>query len=564
MKIVECVPNFSEGRDKTVIDAITSEIKDTQDVKLLDVDMGADTNRTVVTFVGSPEGVKEAAFKAIKAASQLIDMTKHKGAHARMGATDVCPFIPVSGVTMQDCIQIANEVGEKVGRDLEIPVYLYENAARKEDRQNLAIVRSGEYEGLPEKLKNPEWQPDFGPAKFNPKSGATIIGAREFLIAYNVNLNTRDKKLATEIALNIRENGRLKRDKEGNVMTDEQGNKLRQPGTLPATKAVGWFIDEYGVAQISINLINYKITPFYKVYEECCRQAREIGVVVTGSELVGLIPKEAILESGRFYMEQMGKSPGVPESELIFTAIKSMGLNELGPFDPKKKIIEYAFETTDPKLVDRTVKGFTDEVSMDSPAPGGGSVAALSGALGAGLSSMVANLTVGKKGYKEHFESLKLAAVKSQEIKDKLITAVDADTEAFNLIIDARRMPKKTDEQKEKRELALQNAYKEAALVPLQTVKLCRESLDHIAIVAQKGNVNSITDAGVAALNANSGVKGAAMNVKINLEPITDNEFNTRLLRETETLEKEAEELTKSIVEMVNKKIYEPLGQLTQ
>jgi len=564
MQIVECVPNFSEGRDKSVIDTITKEIENTDDVKLLDVDMGADTNRTVVTFVGTPEAVKEAAFKVIKKASEVIDMSKHSGAHARMGATDVCPFVPVSGVTMEDCIQIANEVGERVGRELNIPIYLYEDAAKKPERQNLAEVRKGEYEGLEEKLKDPEWKPDYGPAVFNAKTGATNISAREFLIAYNVNLNTRDKKLATNIALNIKEQGRLKRDKEGKVVKDEEGNKLRVPGTLKATKAVGWFIDEYGVAQISINLINYKITPFHQVYEECCRQARENGLVVTGSELVGLIPKEAILKAGRFYLEKQGKSPGLPESELVFVAIKSMGLEDVSSFDPKKKIIEYCFEPEQQKLVDMKVNAFVDEVSMDSPAPGGGSVAALSGALGSALSSMVANLTVGKKGYEEHFDALKEAAVICQSYKDKLVYAVDADTDAFNLIIAANRMPKKTDEQKEERNAALQNAYKEAAKVPFNTTKYCREILNTMLIVAEKGNVNSITDAGVAALSANAGVKGAAMNVKINLDPIEDKEFNSKMLKETEQLEKEADEMTEKIVKLVNDKIYEPLLELTK
>lgn len=564
MQIVECVPNFSEGRDKNVINSITKVIEETEGVKLLDVDPGADTNRTVVTFVGTPEGVKEAAFRAIRKASEVIDMSKHKGAHPRMGATDVCPFVPVSGVTMEDCANIAREVGERVGRELYIPVYLYENAASNPERQNLAEVRKGEYEGLPEKLKDPEWKPDFGPAAFNARSGATIIGAREFLIAYNVNLNTRDKKLANNVALTIRENGRLKRDADGNVVKDELGNKLKEPGRLKATKAVGWYIDEYGIAQISINLTNYKITPFHMVFEECANVARENGLVATGSELVGLIPKEAILEAGRYYLNKQGKSPGAPESELIFTAIKSMGLSEISPFDPKKKIIEYCFTSEEKKLVDMTTRDFIDEVSMDSPAPGGGSVAALSGALGSSLSAMVANLTVGKKGYEQHFEELKELAIKCQEFKYTLVNAVDADTDAFNLILAANRMPKTTDEQKTERDKAIQFAYKEAAKVPFNTLKACRHVLDLILIVAEKGNVNSITDAGVAALTANTGVKGAGMNVKINLEPIEDKKFKIQMLKESEKLEKEADEITTKIVEIVNKKVYEPLLELSK
>lgn len=562
MQIVECVPNFSEGRSLEVINLITKEIESIENVKLLDVDPGADTNRTVVTFVGTPQGVKEAAFLAIKKASEVIDMSKHKGTHARMGATDVCPFIPVSGVSMEECAEIARQVGKRVGEELNIPVYLYENAATSPQRQNLAEVRKGEYEGLPEKLQDPEWQPDFGPSKFNSKAGATIIGAREFLIAYNVNLNTRDQKLASNIALNIREKGRLKRDKTGNILKDEHGNKLRQDGTLKNTKAVGWFIDEYGVAQISINLTNYKETPFHSVYEECCRQARENGLVVTGSELVGLIPKDAILEAGKYYLNKQGKSPGVPESELIFTAIKSMGLEDISKFDPNKKIIEYCFKTEEKKLVDMNLKDFIDEVSMDSPAPGGGSIAALSGALGASLSSMVANLTIGKKGYEKHYEELKNAAIECQKLKDLLVKSVDADTEAFNLIIEAIRMPKKTPEQKDAREASLQKAYKEATNVPLSTLILCKKALEQIIIIAEKGNKNSISDAGVAALTANTGAKGAAMNVKINLEPITDNDFNKSTLLEAEKFEKEAEELTQKTVELVNKVIYEPLSNL--
>jgi glutamate formiminotransferase/formiminotetrahydrofolate cyclodeaminase len=564
MQIVECVPNFSEGRDKAVIEAIAKEIKDTSDVKLLDVDPGADTNRTVVTFVGTPQGVTEAAFKAIKKASELIDMSKHSGAHARMGATDVCPFIPVSGVTMEDCARIAEEVGERVGRELNIPVYLYEHAARSEQRRSLPDVRSGEYEGLAEKLKDPDWAPDFGPALFNVKSGATIIGAREFLIAYNVNLNTRDRKLANDIALSIREKGRLKRDKEGNVVKDSQGNKLREEGKLKATKAVGWYIEEYGIAQISININNYKITPFHEVYEECCKQAELRGLRVTGSELVGLIPKSAILDAGKYYLEKQGKSPGVPETELVFTAIKSMGLCEISPFVPETKIVEYAFKDTIPKLVEKSVTGFVDEVSMDSPAPGGGSVAALSGSLGAALAAMVANLTVGKKGYEEHFERLKKAALQCQDIKDQLLAAVDADTDAFNLIIAARRLPKKTDEQIVAREEAIQKAYKEAARVPMNTVKLCKEALEPILLVTECGNLNSITDAGVAAMVANAGVKGAAMNVKINLEPITDKEFIAQMLRETEQYEKEADAITQQVSALVHKQIYEPLKELSR
>lgn len=559
MQIIECVPNFSEGRDKSVIDSITKEIESTEGVKLLDVDPGADTNRTVVTFVGSPEAVKEAAFKAIKRAAELIDMSKHQGAHPRMGATDVCPFVPVSDVTMEDCIKIADEVAERVGKDLNIPVYLYEYAAKSPQRRNLADVRQGEYEGLKDKLKNPEWKPDYGPAEFNTKAGATIIGARDFLIAYNVNLNTKDKKLAQNIALSLREAGRAKRNNEGKIIKDESGKNVMVPGALKATKAVGWYIDEYGIAQISINLTNYKVTPFHMVYEESRKLADANGLIVTGSELVGLIPKEAIIEAGRYYLEKQGKSPGVPESELIFTAIKSMGLSEISPFVPEKKIIEFAFLSQDKKLIDKTVTGFIDEVSMDSPAPGGGSVAALCGSLGSALAAMVANLTVGKKSYEAHFTELKIVAVECQKIKDQLIIAIDADTEAFNLILAANRMPKKTDEQIQERNEAIQEAYKKAAMVPFETARLCRMALAQILIVAEKGNKNSITDAGVAALAANAGVKGAAMNVKINLESIEDIEFKKKLLMDAEKLEEYAQTMTDKVIGLVNNQINQPL-----
>ncbi len=403
MKLVECVPNFSEGRDIAKIDQITNEIKGTKGLKLLDVDPGKDTNRTVVTFIGAPDAVVEAAFKAIAKAAEVIDMSQHKGAHARMGATDVCPFIPVSGVTMEDCVELAKKLGERVGRDLEIPVYLYEKAASQPERANLANVRAGEYEGLSEKLEDPEWKPDFGPARFNARSGATVIGAREFLIAYNVNLNTRDKKTASDIAFAIREKGRLKRSADGKVVRNKEGKALRTPGKFKACKAVGWYMEDFGRAQISINLVNYKMTPPHMVFDECSRLAEDLGVRVTGSELVGLIPLEAMLQAGRYYLEKQGKTTGVPESELIHTAVLSMGLSDLYPFEPSKKIIEYQFDKGN-TLTGMKIDHFTDLLSTDAPAPGGGSVAALCGALSSALSSMVAALTHGKKGYEESFE----------------------------------------------------------------------------------------------------------------------------------------------------------------
>ena len=401
MKLVECVPNFSEGRDTEKIRSITQEIERTPEVKLLDVDPGDSTNRTVVTFIGSPEGVKEAAFRAIQRASELIDMRIHQGAHSRIGATDVCPFVPVSGVTMDDCVRLARELGERVAKELGIPVYLYEEAATRPERRNLAAIRAGEYEGLPEKLKNPEWHPDFGDAVFNPRSGASVIGAREFLIAYNVNLNTRDRRLAHEIALNLRESGRAKRDAEGNIIRDAEGKAVTVPGRFKHVKAVGWYIEDYGVAQISINFTNYKETPVHIVFDEAAREAEKLGLRVTGSELVGLIPKEALLMAGRYFLDKQRKSPGVPEQELIRTAVISLGLNDVSPFDADKKIIENQFQDSVSSLVRLSLRDFADEVSLDTATPGGGSVAAYCAALSAALSSMVANLSVGKKGYEE-------------------------------------------------------------------------------------------------------------------------------------------------------------------
>ena len=555
MKLVECVPNFSEGRNRAVIDAITREISDTEDVKLLDVDPGADTNRTVVTFIGSPAGVKEAAFKAIKRAAELIDMRLHKGAHARMGATDVCPFVPVSGVTMEDCVAIAKDVGRRVADELAIPVYLYEEAATRPERTSLADIRSGEYEGLPAKLKNPEWKPDFGAAKFNAKSGATVIGAREFLIAYNVNLNTSDRKLAHDIALTIREAGRNKRDAEGKFVRDENGVPIKEPGLLKATRAVGWYIDEYRQAQVSINLINYKITPPHLAFDAICEEAAKLGLRVTGSELVGLIPLQAMLDAGRYYLLKQGKSPGVPEEAVIETAIMSMGLRDVAEFDPGKKIIEYQVRDVKGPLVKKDLRDFANELSSESPAPGGGSVAALAGALGAALASMVANLTVGKKSYEESWDEMKDVAVNTQRLKDELLRAVDRDTEAFNSLMNAFALPKKTEDQISERDTAIEQATKNACLVPLEVMKSSLEVLQWAKIVANKGNANAASDAGVAALMALTAVQGAGMNVKINLPGIKDEAFFDRMKNEVKMIISNATRLQREIVETVNQKI---------
>jgi glutamate formiminotransferase/formiminotetrahydrofolate cyclodeaminase len=541
-RLVECVPNFSEGRNRAVIDAIADTISGVSGVKLLDVDPGADTNRTVYTFVGSPEGVQEAAVKAARKALELIDMARHSGAHPRIGAMDVCPFVPISEVTMEDCVEIAHAVGTRIGDELQVPVYFYEYAATSEERRSLANIRAGEYEGLERKLRDPHWAPDRGPARFNPRFGASVVGAREFLIAYNVNLNTRDRKLANEIALNIREGGRIKRDGGGNPIVDAQGNTVKTQGRLRAVRAIGWYIEQYRQAQVSINLLNYKISPLHVVFETVRDEAAKLGLIVTGSELVGLMPLEPALEAGRFYLRKQGKSAGVPEWELVETAVRSMGLDQLAPFDPDKKLIEYQFRQPAP-LMSLTVDRFVDEVSTDSPAPGGGSVAALAGSLGAALSAMVANLTVGKKGYEPVWEELAALAARCQALKDQLVRAVDEDTEAFNQVMSAMRLPKGTSEQQKARNQAVEAAYEAAARVPLNTAQLCLETIKMAWEVATKGNVNSASDAGVAALVGRAGLEGAALNVLTNLGSVKNQAFSDECRREVDRLMTESGEL---------------------
>ncbi len=552
IQLVECVPNFSEGRDMTKIDQITKEISDTEGVKLLDVDPGKDTNRTVVTFIGTPQGVLDAAFKAIAKAADVIDMSKHTGAHARMGATDVCPFVPVSGVTMEDCAELARKLGKRVGDELGIPVYLYENAASRPERQNLADVRSGEYEGLTEKLKDPEWKPDFGPAEFNARAGATVIGAREFLIAYNINLNTRDVKIAKDIAFTIREKGRLRRDKDGKVVRDKDGTALRVPGKFQACKAVGWYMEDFGRAQISINFVNYKITPPHLVFDEACKLADGLGVRVTGSELVGLIPLEALLQAGKHYLKKQGKTTGVPESELVHIAVLSLGLSDLYPFEEDKKIIEYQFDRGN-TLTRMRVDDFTNLLSTDSPAPGGGSVAALCGGLSGALSSMVAALTHGKKGYEETFDEMEEIGVQGQKLKDAFMADVDRDTDAFNKVMDAMRLPKKTDEDKAARADAIEEATKQATLVPFGVLERALEAAKLARGVVEKGNTNSISDAAVAALSARTCAEGAYLNVKINLPGIQDKKFTDETLKKAEKLRAEVVQHTEETVRMAEK-----------
>ncbi|MBN2088970.1 glutamate formimidoyltransferase [candidate division KSB1 bacterium] len=523
--IVECVPNFSEGRNKSIIDAIARSIENTNGVKLLDVDPGADTNRTVMTFVGPPDAVIEAAFMAIKTASELIDMRQHHGAHARIGATDVCPLVPVAGISMEECVRLAHALGKRVGEELKIPVFLYEAAASVPERTNLADIRKGEYEGLAARLNDPVWKPDYGPAEFNPRSGATVIGAREFLIAYNINLNTRDQKLAHKVALNIREAGRAKRDEHGNLMRDSAGNTIKEPGTLRAVKAVGWYIPEYGRAQISMNLVNSKITPPHLAFDECCQQAAAFGLRVTGSELIGLIPLEAMLEAGRYFLRKQGKSAGVPDTELIHIAVQSMGLNEINPFDPMKKIIEYQLAPPFGPLAQMSVTNFVDETSMDSPAPGGGSVSATAGAMGAALAAMVCNLTIGKKGYETVSEFLKPLAEEAQKSKNNFLKAIDLDTEAFNAVMAAFSLPKSNELEKTARATAIQDANKGAVKIPLSVMQMGVELLEKIVPVAENGNSNALSDIGVAALMLRSAAEGAFLNVKINLPNIVDQDF---------------------------------------
>ncbi len=551
-RIVECVPNFSEGRDMKVIDEIVKAIQEVDNVYVLDVDPGEATNRTVVTFVGEPEAVKEAAFRAIKKASELIDMRHHHGEHPRMGATDVCPFVPVKGVTMDDCVRLAEELGKKVGEELNIPVYLYEYAAREDYRRNLADIREGEYEALPEKLKDPRWKPDFGPAEWNDwvaKTGATVIGARDFLIAYNVNLNTKDKKVANKVAKVIRERGYKKK------MPD--GTKVQVPGKLKYVKAIGWYIDEYQRAQISINLTNFHETPLWKVFEVADEEARNVGARVTGSEIVGLVPLEAMLDVGRHFLRKMGKSDAVPEEDLVHEAIISLGLNDVAPFDPTEKIIEYKIEKMEArrKLVDMRINSFMDELSRDSPAPGGGSVAALNGALGASLVSMVANLTYGKKKYKDFWDDMLRIGREAQELKDEFLAMVDKDTEAFDAFMAALKLPKKTEEEIRYREEKLEEATKRAIEVPLSTLKLSTRVFSLADELAEKGNVNALSDAGVAALSAYTAAYAAYLNVLINLSGLKDEEYKERVRSEADKLLQEAQEGKERVMKKVLEKL---------
>jgi glutamate formiminotransferase / formiminotetrahydrofolate cyclodeaminase len=532
-KLVECVPNFSEGRDRAVIDAITAEIKNVSGATLLDVDPGEATHRTVVTFVGEPEAALQAAFLAIKKAAELIDMTRHQGAHPRQGATDVCPFVPISGVSLEECIELAHKLARRVGEELGIPVYLYEQAATRPERKSLVDIREGEYEALAEKLRRPEWKPDYGPAVFNAKAGATTVGVRPFLIAYNINLNTRDARIAKEIGMAIREKGRAQKDDQGNKKHGADGVLLRIPG-FPNCRATGWYIEEYGRAQVTMNLTDFHVTPIHEVFDRVQDLALGLGARVTGSEIVGLVPKEALLVAGRHYLRKQGKTSGVNETELIHIAVLSLGLNDVVPFDPRQKIIEQRVAKA-ARLRGLTLEGFCDELASDSPAPGGGSVSALAGSMAAGLTSMVAALTHGKKGYTEHNALMEEVGIRAQTLKNELLAAVDEDTEAFDRVMASFRLPKSTEEQKAVRLAAIEAAGKGATLVPLTVLERCPILLELVTEVAAKGNQNSLSDAGVAGLMARAGAYGATYNVLINLRGIGDQGWKEQILARATT-----------------------------
>lgn len=558
-QLIECVPNFSEGNDMQVIKQITDAIESTEGIKLLDVDPGKATNRTVVTFVGTPDAVVEAAFRGIQKAAEVIDMSKHKGEHPRMGATDVCPFIPVSGISMEETAEYAKKLAQRVGEELHIPAYLYEYAQSNPERKNLSVIRTGEYEGFFKKIKDPQWKPDFGPAEFPAKSGATVIGARNFLIAYNINLNTKSTRLANSIAFDVREAGRVKREGNpvtGRIVNDEQGNPVRIPGTLKECKAIGWYIEEYKIAQISMNLTNYNVTPVHIAFDEVVKSATSRGVRVTGSELVGLIPLEAMLEAGRYFLTKQKQSLGVSEEELIHIAVKSLGLDELAPFDPQKKIIEYQLRNNEnEKLVRMNLREFANETAADSPAPGGGSIAAYAGAMGAALGTMVANLSAGKRGWEDKAAHFSEWAVKGQQLKDQLLFLVDEDTRAFNKIMSAFGLPKSTDEEKTQRSAAIQEATKYAVQIPFQVMQTAFEALPLCEAMVKKGNPNSISDGAVGALCLRTAIEGAYLNVRINAKDLKDRVFAEEYLKRSENIFNDTILKTQNISIEVNKSL---------
>lgn len=547
-KLIECVPNFSEGNDLGIIRQITDRIESVDGIKLLNVDPGKATNRTVVTFVGEPEAVVEAALRGIKKAAELIDMSKHKGEHPRMGATDVCPLIPIAGISMEETVVYAKMLAEKVGKQLSIPVYLYEEAQSNASRKNLSVIRAGEYEGFFTKIKKDEWKPDFGPLEFPAKSGATVIGARDFLVAYNVNLNTTSVRRANSVAFDIRENGRK--------VQNEKGEEIVQPGSCKSVKAIGWFIEEYGIAQVSMNLTNINITPLHIAFDECVKSAYQRGMRVTGSELVGLVPLKSLTDAGKYFLAKQNRSVGVSEKELVRIAIKSLGLDELSPFNPEERVIEYQLSSkSDERLVQMTLSDFADETASESPAPGGGSIAAYLGTLGISLATMVANLSSHKKGWDERWEEFSVWAEKGQDLKKMLLVLVDEDTRAFNKIMDAFSLPKSTDAEKMARTSEIQSATKYAIEVPLKVMKTCLETMTIIKAMAIDGNPNSVSDAGVGALCARSAVLGAFLNVKINASGYKDANYVLQVLAEAQSLADQAQQAEVEILTIVNQKI---------
>jgi glutamate formiminotransferase/formiminotetrahydrofolate cyclodeaminase len=558
-QLIECIPNFSEGRDMGIIRQITDEIEKVEGTKLLDVDPGRATNRTVVTFVGAPEAVNEAAFRAVSAAARLIDMSKHKGEHPRFGAADVCPLVPVSGITMEEVVVYARRLAERIGTEIGIPVFCYENAAFRKERKNLADVRAGEYEGLPEKLKDPEWKPDFGPDEFVRKTGAIAVGARDFLIAYNINLNTTSARRANAIAYDIREKGRIKRKGNpftGEIVRDHKGNPVMIPGSLKAVKAIGWYIEEYGIAQISMNLTSLQVTPIHVAFDEACEKASERGIRVTGSELVGMVPLGAMLDAGRYFLKKQQRSTGVSDRELIKTAVKSLGLSDLHEFRPEEKIIEYRIREASGKfLKNKSVEEFVFATASESPAPGGGSVSACIGALGAALGTMVANLSSHKRGWDDRWEEFSDWAEKGKKYQEELISLIDQDTAAFNAVMDAYSLPDSKEEEKSVRSKRIEEAVKDAITIPLRVMEVATEAMEVVKAMAETGNPNSISDAGVGALALRTCVSGAFLNVKINVPSLKDRSFTTHVIKKGILLQRKAERAEKEILALVESKL---------
>ncbi len=561
-QLIECVPNFSEGRDMSIIRQITDAIETVEGVKLLDVDPGKATNRTVVTFVGEPDAVVEAAYLAIQKAGELIDMSKHSGEHPRQGATDVCPLIPIANISMEETVTYAKKLAQKVGEGLDIPIYLYESAASKPEWRNLATIRSGEYEAIPQKLGKAEWKPDFGPNAFSDrvaKTGVTVIGARDFLIAYNINLNTTSVRRANSVAFDIRENGRVKREGgkvNGKIINDEQGNPVRIPGACKSVKAIGWYIEEYGIAQISMNLTNIKDTSLHVAFEETRKSCNQRGLRVTGSELVGLVPLQVMLDAGKYFLTQQKRSTGVAESELIRIAVKSLGLDELSPFDPQKKIIEYQLKSlSDEPLLQMNLRAFANETASESPAPGGGSISAYVGALGISLGTMVANLSANRRIWDDRWEEFSDWAKEGQQLKDQLLALVDEDTKSFNAIMDAFRLPKGNEEEKANRKQAIQDATKYAIEVPFKVMEVVMETFRVLEGMASGGNPNSVTDAGVGALCARAAIHGAFLNVRINVTDLDDKDFVQTVLSKGNEMINQADDLEQKIMKLVDAKL---------